>query len=231
MSALDAACVVIPTRNEAENIGKLLEALRAQSPSVRLVVVDDDSPDGTAAQAEKAGARVIRRVGKRGRGSAVLEGFAAALADPGVKLVVEMDADFSHAPDELPALAALIAEGKADMAVGSRYAEGSVIIGWPVSRRVFSRCANAAARALLGLPLSDCTNGFRAYSRRAVEALSPVENPGFFALSEIACQLQRKGMSFAERPSVFVNRKRGVSNLSLAEIASAFVGLLRLASR
>lgn len=231
MTALDRTCVVVPTRNEAANIERLVETLKTLAPGLKVLVVDDESPDGTADLAEKAGARVLRRSGPRGRGAAVLDGFALALEDEKTEFFVEMDADFSHEPKELPALVEEVASGHVDMCVASRYHNESRIIGWPFARHVFSGLANAMARALLRLPLSDCTNGYRAYTRRAVEAIehAAVNTKGFFVLSETAYQLREKGMRFSERPSLFVNRERGSSNLSVKEIAGAFRGLLRLA--
>lgn len=231
MSALEETCVVVPTRNEADNISRLCATLKSLSPKLRVIVVDDASPDGTADAAENAGARVLRRAGRRGRGSAVLEGFREALTDPAVKFLVEMDADFSHEPKELPALVDAVASGRADMVVGSRYHPDSRIVGWPLSRRIFSKSANLLARPLLHLGLSDCTNGYRAYTRAAVEALDPdaLGTTGFFVLSETACQLRAKGFRLAERPSVFVDRVRGSSNLTVREVLSALGGLVRLA--
>ncbi len=232
---LTAACVVIPTYNEAENLPRLLEALRGLSQGLRILVVDDASPDGTGRVAEglrdPLGIEVLHRPGKSGRGSAVLAGFRRALSLPGVLYLLEMDADFSHDPRELPGM--LEALGEADMAVRSRYAPGSRIVDWTLGRRVLSRLANALARALLGLPLSDCTNGYRAYRRQALEALDfdRIESSGYIVLSEVACRLHRKGLRFAELPTLFVNRSRGRSNLTLGELARALGGILRLCRR
>jgi len=232
----DDACVVIPTHNERDNVVRLAERLRALAPGLRLVVVDDASPDGTAAAAEEAARRlapmrVIRRGGKEGRGSACLAGFRAALADPGVRAVVEMDADFSHDPAELPETLAALA--RADVVVRSRYVPGSRLVDWPASRRAFSAAANALARAVLGATLADYTNGYRAYSRAAAEALAAetLETPGYFALAETVVRLREKGFRFAELPTTFVDRRRGASNLTWREIAGAAAGLARLARR
>lgn len=234
--ALAETCVVIPTYNEAANIEALLCALRRLSPELKIIVVDDASPDGTGDLAEGLAARlgplqVIRRAGKAGRGSACLEGFTRALADPKARFVAEMDADFSHDPAELPRLVECL-QG-ADVAVGSRYACGSRIVAWGLGRRLFSRLANAFARTLLGLPLSDCTNGYRAYTREALSGLdfSAVESSGYIALSEIASLLQAQGRRFVELPTVFVNRRRGRSNLGLGEVLAALGGVLSLARR
>ncbi len=235
---LDSACVVIPTFNEAPNIARLALALRALSPGLGITVVDDGSPDGTGQVAEEAASRlgpmkVIHRSGKAGRGSACLEGFKLALKDPKVDYVIEMDADFSHDPKELPEMLKAIEEGRADIVVRSRYESESRIVDWSVARRVFSRLANLFARTLLGIPISDYTNGYRAYSRQAVESidLAQVAASGYIVLSETAYQLHLKGLRFLCLPTVFVNRRRGQSNLSLREIWGAFQGVVSLRRR
>lgn len=232
---LEGTCIIIPTYNEAENIERLVEALLAFSPA-GVIVVDDDSPDGTSDKTEAMArrdprVRAVRRKGKRGRGSACLDGMRLALEDPRVRCVVEMDADFSHDPKELPGLVAALSD--CDVAVRSRYLAGSRILDWPIQRRVFSRLSNLFARTVLGVPLADMTNGYRAYSRKAAEALEPekIGSSGYIVLSEIAYQLHRKGLSFLELPSVFVNRRRGQSNLSLREILDALLGVVRLRLR
>ena len=231
---LSFTCVVIPTFKEKENISRLCRALRQLSPEMKILVVDDNSPDGTGALADQLALEltpleVIHRTGKGGRGSACLEGFRRALRMPEVRYVVEMDADFSHDPKELPeTLEALVT---ADVVIRSRYLKDSIILDWTRSRRVFSRLANNFARQVLKIPLSDFTNGYRAYTRRAVEALEfeRIDSKGYVVLSEVACQLYRKGFRFRELPSRFVNRRRGESNLSFHEIVSAFSGVVRLA--
>jgi len=195
--------------------------------------VDDNSPDGTAAAAHEVAERrpgrmhVLCREGKGGRGGAVLAGFKWGLGGD-YDLFFEMDADFSHRPEEIPLF--LSAMGEADVAVGSRYLPASRIVNWPRSRRFFSRWANRYARFFLGIPISDYTNGYRCYRRAAVEALDPgaVDATGYVVLSEVAYQLHLKGFRFADVPTEFVNRRRGESNLSVGEIVSAFTAVLRL---
>ena len=236
--ALAAAAVVIPTFNEAPNIARLAEALRALSPGLLIIVVDDGSPDGTGKAADEAAARlqpmqVIHRTGKGGRGSACIAGFKAMLADPKVKYLLEMDADFSHDPKEMPEMLEILERGEADVVVRSRYAPESRIIDWSIARRVFSRLANIFARSLLGIPITDYTNGYRAYTRKAAEAIDfdKVAASGYIVLSEIAYQLHLKGIKFVCLPTIFVNRRRGQSNLSLKEIMGAFTGITSLRSR
>lgn len=227
---------MIPTFNESANIVRLAESLRALSKALRIFVVDDASPDGTGSLAAEAAARlapmtVIRREGKGGRGSAVLAGFAAGLADPTVLALVEMDADFSHDPAELAETVAAL--GCADVVIRSRYLPGSRIVDWTLARRVFSRAANIFARAVLRVTLTDYTNGYRAYTRAAAQAIEParIDSSGYIVLSETAVQLHAKGFRFVELPSLFVNRRRGESNLGWREISSAARGILRLAAK
>ncbi|MBI5211688.1 MAG: polyprenol monophosphomannose synthase [Elusimicrobia bacterium] len=226
-------CVVIPTYNESQNIRGLVEALRKLSPALRIIVVDDGSPDGTGALADELAARsspmrVVHRRGKSGRGSACLAGLALALSDPAVRCVVEMDADFSHDPRELPDMVRALET--ADVVIRSRYRPGSSIRRWGLSRKVFSRLANVFARRALGIPLTDFTNGYRAYTRAAAQAIEPggIDSSGYIVLSEVAFQLHRKGLRLVELPSLFVNRRRGESNLGPREVLGAFAGILRL---
>jgi len=225
--------VIIPTYNEADDVAALCEELLARPEGVDVLVVDDNSPDGTGDAARAVAARfpgrmhVLSRAGKGGRGGAVLAGMQLGLAGP-YKYFFEMDADFSHKPSEIPLFLAAVKE--ADVAVGSRYLPASEIVNWPRSRRFFSRWANRYARFFLRIPISDYTNGYRCYRRAAVEALAgrPLGATGYIALSEMAYFLHRRGFTFRDVPTVFVNRRRGESNLSRAEIISAFTGVLKL---
>ena len=225
-----AVAVVIPTYNEKENLPLLVEGLLALPLDLVLFVVDDNSPDGTGAVAdalarERPQVRVIHRQGKGGRGSACIAGFRAALALPYVTHVVEMDADLSHDPGELPAL---VEKGQqVDVAIASRYLPGSRIVNWPWQRRLFSRLANLYARACLGIPIHDYTNGYRCYRREALASLDldAIRTRGYIVLSEIAYRLYRQGCTFGELPTCFVNRERGRSNTSLAEVWEAFRGI------
>lgn len=228
--------VVIPTYNERDNVGALCEELLSRPERPDVLVVDDNSPDGTAAEAEEVGRRypgrlhVLRREGKGGRGGAVLAGFAWG-SGGGYDYFFEMDADYSHRPGELPLF--LEAARGADVVVGSRYLPASRIVNWPRARRFFSKLANSYARFFLRIPITDYTNGYRCYSRAAVEALDAgaVDASGYVVLSEVAYQLYRRGFRFADVPTEFVNRRRGESNLSPSEILSAFVGVLRLRAK
>lgn len=223
--------IIIPCYNEAENIISLIETIFSTVPDAHILVVDDSS-DATSSlirEKQKGEPRLflIQRAGKGGRGSAVLEGFGFAL-DHGYQRIVEMDADFSHDPQELPTL--LAASRGNTVVIGSRYLPESRIINWPLSRRIFSRCANFYANVVLRIGLHDYTNGYRVYDRSSLILLerSKIGEQGYIVLSEIAYQLFRKGVSFLEIPSRFVNRKRGTSNFSFREVSDAFLSVLRI---
>jgi dolichol-phosphate mannosyltransferase len=225
--------IIIPCFNERENIVELIDRILQLYPWMHVMVVDDSSPDGTAELVKKAQERhgekliLLERKGKGGRGSAVLEGFKKAIAD-NYELAFEMDADFSHKPEEISKFLEKIHD--ADMVVGSRYLPGSEIHHWGWKRTFFSRWANRYARFVLKIPMSDYTNGFRCYRREALEALDmgAIEAKGYVVLSEVAYQLFLKGKRIAQVPTVFVNRRRGISNLSFHEIKEAFMSVLRI---
>jgi dolichol-phosphate mannosyltransferase len=225
--------VVLPSYNEAENIAALVAEIRAAVPDATIVIVDD-SPNLATVQAIASqrgpSVRVIHRGVKQGRGTAVLAGMRELL-DAGCDPIVEMDADFSHAPAQVPELAATLAAQNADMVVGSRYVRGGRIVNWPLSRRIFSRVANALERMLFGVPVRDYTGGFRAYSHRAAELIVATcgkVGSGFIPLSEIAVTVHHHGMRVVEVPTTFVNRTRGKSSFGFAEVWEAARGLGRV---
>ncbi len=225
--------IIVPCYNERENIAQLIEAVLAQSPDIDVLIVDDQSPDGTSPLVESlipqyAGRLMLfSRSGKGGRGSAVLAGFRFALQRK-YELVFEMDADFSHEPTEIPRFLEKIKD--VDFVIGSRYLPGSEIREWSRKRTFFSFWANHYARLVLRIPLSDYTNGYRCYRRKALEALEmeKIDAKGYVVLSEVAYQLYKKGFTIGEVPTVFVNRRRGISNLSGKEIKEAFFSVLRI---
>jgi dolichol-phosphate mannosyltransferase len=224
--------IVIPTYNEKDNIAKLVEAIMGLPYYFSVVIVDDNSPDGTGAVADELSkkferVKVIHRKGKGGRGSACIEGFQYALKQD-VDYIFEMDADLSHDPKEIPEFLKKIQEY--DMVIGSRYREGSKIVNWGKWRPIFSRLANFYARSLLNIPITDYTNGYRCYKKHVLADVDfdKIDSSGYIVLSEMAYQIARKGYTIGEIPTVFVNRRRGESNLTLKEILSAFISILRL---
>src|SRR5438094_897704 len=225
--------VVIPAYNEAGNIASLVHAVLARVPDSCIVVVDD-SPDLATVHCLETlqfpQLTVVHRTSKGGRGSAVLEGLRILL-DRGCDQLIEMDADFSHPPDQIPELLSRAREAGVDVLIGSRYLASSRIVNWPFKRRIFSRCSNLLARMLLRVPVSDYTNGFRTYSRRAAESI--VENcgrhgRGFISLSETLVSCYYRGFTVAEVPTVFTNRVLGESSVTAGEIGNAIVGLYRI---
>ncbi len=233
--AASRVLVVIPCYNEAENIVQLIDKLFELYPTIDVLVVDDSSPDGTADLVKKAQEHhpeklnLIVRQGKGGRGSAVLAGFKWAL-ERDYEIIFEMDSDFSHKPEEITRFLEKIKDN--DMVVGSRYLPGSEIHAWGPKRTFFSKWANRYARLVLRIPMSDYTNGFRAYTRKALEMIDidNIDAKGYVVLSEVAFQLHRKGAKIGEVPTIFVNRRRGISNLSSHEIHEAFFSVLRIRS-
>ena len=223
--------IIIPTYNESENIIKLIDAL-LENPAKPDILIVDDSSDTTSALIEarrKGESRLflITRTQKGGRGSAVIEGFKFALKRD-YQRIAEMDADFSHDPKEFESL--LAASGDNIVVIGSRYLKDSKILNWPLTRTIFSKCANVYANFILRIGIHDYTNGYRIYGRRAVEQIdtSKIKAAGYVVLSEIAYPLHLKGVKFIEVPTVFVNRRRGVSNFSMKEIKEAFMSVIRI---
>ena len=230
--------VVLPSYNERLNIVELGQAVLDGDPEHDLCIVDDSSPDGTAARIEEAQAsrpawrdraHLIVRAKKDGRGGAVRDGFAWGLAKGGYQAFVEMDCDFSHEPSAIPQGLALLAQGH-DVVIGARYPDGT-IVGWPIGRRIFSFLANQLARLLLERSIPDYTNGFRFYRPEVVAELLgyPQKYKGYIYLSETLAHLLRSGRRVGAFPIYFRNRERGVSNTSLSEIRSALTGILAIA--
>lgn len=226
--------VIIPTYNEEENIGNLVEKLLSLPEGYDVVVVDDGS-DGTEAllmgmKESRPGLFLIKRKVKSGRGTAVLEGIKFGLSK-GYEYLIEMDADFSHNPDELASLMKVADQNT--VVIGSRYVPRSKILNWPLRRRIFSKCANFYADLVLRIGIKDYTDGYRVYGRLAAEKIDYdlVRSTGYIVLSEIAYQLFLKGVSFKEVPIIFVNRSRGSSSFSFKEITEALFSVIRLRRR
>jgi glycosyltransferase involved in cell wall biosynthesis len=225
--------VVIPTYNEAANIERLARAILALDLGLDVIVVDDNSPDGTGDIVESMGGesehiRVIRRPGKMGLGTAHIAGFREALAGD-ARHIITMDADFSHHPSYIPQL--LTAVGEYDMVIGSRYVSGGGTRGCTWPRRLLSWGANAFAKMALGLTANDCTAGFRCYRRAVLEAmdLDGVFSDGYSFLIELLYRCQRLGFRVGEVPITFENRQRGTSKISRQEVLRANYTVLRLA--
>lgn len=211
--------VVIPTYQEGENVERLLRRLRSVAPEVDLLVVDDDSPDGTADRAEDLGRKlggidVLRRPAKAGLGTAYRDGFSRGI-ESGYDLLVSMDADFSHDPAALHSLLTAVEAGAA-LAIGSRYVPGGSIPDWPWHRRLLSRAGNGYASVMLGVGVSDMTSGYRAYRAEAVRGIydTPLRTRGYGALIEMAYRVASSGGRVAEVPITFVDRRRGQSKMS-----------------
>jgi len=222
---LGRVLVVVPTYNEAENVGPIAGRLHAAVPDAHLLVVDDGSPDGTGRLADELAAEqhwvhVLHRTEKAGLGAAYIAGFAWA-RERGYDVVVEMDADGSHAPEELPRL--LTALEQADVVLGSRWVEGGRVVNWPRSREVLSRGGNWWTRLMLGLPLLDATGGYRAYRRHVLDGLplETVASQGYCFQVDLAWQAWRAGCRVVEVPITFVERERGESKMSRTIVLEA----------
>lgn len=226
--------VVLPTYNEADNIERFLPAVRAALPDADILVVDDNSPDGTgqladAIAAELGQIKVLHRPGKQGLGSAYRHGFQIAI-DEGYEVVVSMDSDFSHDPESLPAMVALVVAG-ADAVVGSRYVSGGRTEHWPVHRRVLSRWGNRYTSFVLQLPVRDCTSGYRVYRASALAAIEPATTgaEGYAFLTELVRRLDHRGFGIQEHPIVFRDREHGSSKMSARIVAESMLLVTRLA--
>ena len=217
--------VVVPTFNERDNLQIIADRLHTAVPDADLLVVDDASPDGTGRLADEMAERcdwvhVLHREGKAGLGAAYVAGFGWA-REKDYDVVVEMDADGSHAPEQLPRL--LAALENADLVLGSRYVPGGEVVNWPKSRELLSRGGNAYTRALLRLPLKDSTGGYRAYRRRVLDELplGEISSQGYCFQVDLAWQTWRKGYRVVEVPITFVERERGESKMSRKIVAEA----------
>jgi len=210
--------MVVPTYNERDNLAWIVGRLRAATPDVDVLVVDDGSPDGTGKLADELAAAdpqvtVLHRSEKAGLGTAYLHGFRVAL-DRGYDVVGEMDADGSHQPEQLPLLRSALAD--ADLVIGSRWVSGGSVVNWPLSRKVLSVGGNLYARVLLGIPLRDVTAGYRLFRRTTLEAidLGSVESAGYIFQTDLAFRTLRAGLRVVEVPIEFVERVRGESKMS-----------------
>lgn len=223
--------VVVPTYDERENLPGIVERVLGTVPAVRLLVVDDGSPDGTGELADGLAARddriaVLHHRPKRGLGAAYVDAFAHVMAThtaDDVGWVVQMDADGSHAPEDLPAMFAAARTDGADLVLGSRYVPGGRVVNWPWYRNALSRSANVYSRRALRLPVRDVTGGFRLFRREVLEAVtaSPVSSQGYCFQVDLAFRVQRAGFTVREVPIVFTERCAGASKMSGAVVREA----------
>jgi len=228
--------LVLPTYDEAENVEPLVAAARAELPAgSRILVVDDGSPDGTGDIADRLAARwdtveVLHRSSKRGLGPAYVAGFRHVL-DAGASTVLQMDADFSHDPADLPRLLAALED--ADLAIGSRYVDGGEVADWGVVRRTISRGGSAYARGVLGVGIRDLTGGFKAIRREVLEAveLDDISSLGYAFQVEVTYRAVRAGFRVVEVPITFRDRRVGESKMSGAIVLEAALGVPRMRRR
>jgi len=253
---MEKKLVIIPTYNEIENISKIISAVFAQG-DYHILIIDDGSPDGTAAAVKAIQAAdishltadtsqmavdakqqhdaqrlfLIERSGKLGLGTAYVAGFKWA-KEHGYDYIFEMDADFSHAPEDLPRLLQACKDG-ADMSVGSRYCDGINVVNWPLGRILISYCASIYVRTVLGFKIFDSTAGFVCYTRKVLETidLDAVKMKGYGFQIELKYTAHKLGFKIAEVPVIFVNRKEGTSKMSGSIFGEAFWGVLGLRFR
>ena len=226
------AMVVIPTYNERDNIGRLIPEILRQDPGVQVLVVDDNSPDGTGALVDGMAAadsriHVLHRSGKLGLGSAYREGFRYAL-ELGADYIVEMDADFSHDPGVLPVFFDKMQEY--DVVIGSRYLNGVSVVNWPIRRLILSYCASVYTRVITGLHLHDCTSGFKCFRRSVLEAidLQGVRSDGYSFQIEMNYRCMEQGFRLGEVPIIFIDRHAGSSKMSKRIVREAIIMVWKL---
>ncbi len=222
---IDRACVVLPTYNERENLLEIVPAILAAASEIDVLIVDDGSPDGTGDLAdmlakESPRVRVLHREKKEGLGRAYLAGFAEAL-QRGYGRILEMDADFSHAPAKLPEL--LATSRTAEVVLGSRYVKGGGTVNWGLGRRVLSKGGSLYARTILGLKVRDLTGGFKCFRREVLEKLDlkTVRSSGYAFQIELTYRAVRRGFKVIEIPITFIDRRVGKSKMSRLIVAEA----------
>ncbi len=235
---MGAKLIIIPTYNEIENIFKIIPAVLEKDENFEILIIDDGSPDGTADAVKqmqkdyKERLHLIQRSGKLGLGTAYVAGFKWAL-ERDYSHIFEMDADFSHNPDDLPRLLSECTEKGADMSVGSRYCNGINVVNWPLTRILISYCASIYVRTVLGFKIYDSTAGFVCYSRRVLETidLDAVKMKGYGFQIELKYTAHKLGFKIGEVPVIFVNRQEGTSKMSGSIFGEAFWGVLALRFR
>lgn len=235
---MDKKIVIIPTYNEKENIENIIRAVFSLDGGYHILVIEDGSPDGTAAIVKKLQEEfpqrlfMIERTGKLGLGTAYLTGFKWSI-DREYDYIFEMDADFSHNPQDLPRLYEACANGGADLAIGSRYCNGISVINWPIGRVIMSYYASVYVRTILGMKVFDTTAGFKCYRRKVLETidLDKIKMKGYGFQIEMKYTTFRLGFNITEVPIIFVDRKEGTSKMSSGIFGEAFWGVLGLKMR
>lgn len=233
----DRKIVIIPTYNERENIENIIRKVFSLEGGYDILIIDDGSPDETAAIVKRLQQEfperlhMIERPGKLGLGTAYITGFKWSI-DKGYDYTFEMDADFSHNPDDLPRLYQACKDG-ADLAIGSRYCDGISVINWPIGRIIMSYYASVYVRTILGMKVYDCTAGFKCYSNKVLRTidLDKVEMKGYGFQIEMKYTTYKLGFKITEVPIIFVNRKAGTSKMSGGIFGEAFWGVIKLRFR
>ncbi len=237
MQMEDKKIVIIPTYNEKENIENIIRKVFSLEGGYDILVIDDGSPDGTAVIVKRLQKEfperlfLIERSGKQGLGTAYITGFKWSL-EHDYDYTFEMDADFSHSPDDLPRLYQACKDG-ADLAIGSRYCDGISVINWPIGRIIMSYYASVYVRTVLGMKVFDCTAGFKCYSNRVLNTidLDAIEMKGYGFQIEMKYTTYKLGFKITEVPIIFINRKAGTSKMSGGIFGEAFWGVLKLRFR
>lgn len=233
----DRKIVIIPTYNERENIENIIRKVFSLEGGYDILIIDDGSPDGTAAIVKRLQQEfperlhMIERPGKLGLGTAYITGFKWSI-DKGYDYTFEMDADFSHNPEDLPRLYQACKDG-ADLAIGSRYCDGISVINWPIGRIIMSYYASVYVRTILGMKVYDCTAGFKCYSNKVLRTidLDKVEMKGYGFQIEMKYTTYKLGFKITEVPIIFVNRRAGTSKMSGGIFGEAFWGVMKLKFR
>ncbi|MCQ2141831.1 MAG: polyprenol monophosphomannose synthase [Bacteroidales bacterium] len=235
---MERKIVIIPTYNEKENIEKIIRKVFSLEEYFHILVIEDGSPDGTAAIVKGLQTEfddrlfMIERKGKLGLGTAYLTGFKWSL-EQGYDYIFEMDADFSHDPEDLPRLLDACRKEGADLSIGSRYCDGVSVVNWPIGRIIMSYYASVYVRTVLGFKIYDSTAGFLCYSRKVLEGidLDAVQMKGYGFQIEMKYTAHKLGYKIAEVPVIFVNRKEGTSKMSSSIFGEAFWGVMKLRFR
>lgn len=234
----DNKIVIIPTYNEIENIEKIIRKVCSLPDDFHILIIDDGSPDGTADVVKKLMQEfsnslfLVERQGKQGLGTAYIAGFNWSIAH-NYDYIIEMDADFSHNPDDLSRLYRACTDHGADLAIGSRYCNGISVINWPIGRVIMSYYASAYVRTVLGMKIYDCTAGFKCYRRKVLETIDfeRIKMRGYGFQIEMKYNTYKLGFKIEEVPIIFVDRKDGVSKMSSSIFGEAFWGVLKLSQR